>query len=231
MKLLIFLSAILATRGAAQTLPDGPGKDTFEKVCADCHGLDRAINQRLTRPEWQQLVDRMGAKGANGSAEEMAAIVNYLAKNFGKEGAALQTAAAPQEMPEGAGKQIILRECTGCHPPSQFTQYHHSKEEWQAIVVRMAGRARSMTQQDIDTVTAYFAANFPKIENTDASKVNLNKASAPEITNRLGLTTEEAEAIVHYRETHGDFKDWHDLLIIYGVPGRKIQALQDRISF
>ena len=47
----------------------------------------------------------------------------------------------------------------------------------------------------------------------------------------LGLTDEEAAAVVSYRERHGDFHAWGDLLIIYGVDGKKIAAAKDKISF
>ncbi len=37
--------------------------------------------------------------------------------------------------------------------------------------------------------------------------------------------------MVKYRERHGDFHAWGDLLIIYGVDGKKIAAAKDKISF
>jgi competence ComEA-like helix-hairpin-helix protein len=46
-----------------------------------------------------------------------------------------------------------------------------------------------------------------------------------------GLTAKEAEAIVDYRERHGDFHAWGDLLVIYGVDGKKIEAAKERMSF
>ena len=75
----------------------------------------------------------------------------------------------------------------------------------------------------------YLYKNFPKIE--DASKINVNKASAEEISKGLSLTTKEAEAVVRYRERHGDFREWGDMLVIYGVDGKKIEAAKDRMSF
>ena len=137
--------------------------------------------------------------------------------------------AAAQEMPEGAGKQIILRECTACHMPDHFTKYRHTNEEWQAIVVRMGQRVRSATKEELDTVQKYLTSNYPKLE--ESGKVNMNKSTAQQIEEQLSLTAEEAAAIVDYRRRHGEFREWGELLAIYGVDGRKIEAAKDRMSF
>jgi len=180
------------------------------------------MDLRKTRAEWQATIDRMAANGAPATAEQFEAIVTYLTKNFGKE-------EAPVELPDGAGKQIILRECTGCHMPEHFTKYHHTNEEWQAIVIRMGQRVRSATTEELDTVQKYLATNFPKIE--DTTRLNVNKATAKEIETQLSFTAKEAEAIVHYREEHGDFREWGEMLVIYGVDGRKIAAVKDKMGF
>ena len=59
----------------------------------------------------------------------------------------------------------------------------------------------------------------------------MNKATAKEIQSRLGLTAEEAQAIVQYRSEHGDFREWGEMLVVYGVDGRKIKAVKDLMSF
>ena len=102
-------------------------------------------------------------------------------------------------------------------------------DEWTAIVTRMGARAKSATQPELEIVAKYLAASFPKVE--DATKVNVNKAGAKEIADGLGLTEQEADLIVEFRTKHGSFREWGDLLIIYGLNGRKVQAAKDRMSF
>jgi cytochrome c5 len=219
---------LLTIHVSAQSLPDGPGKDVFASVCSECHALDLATNQKKPHDGWQATVDSMIAKGASASKEQATAIVDYLTKNFGpSESAAPATVAAV--MPEGAGKQIILRECTACHLPEHFTKYRHTNEEWQVIVIRMGQRVRSASKEELDTVEKYLATNYPKIE--DASKLNVNKASVEEISARLNLTMDEAKALVDYRQRHGTFREWGELLAIYGVDGHKIEAAKDKMSF
>ncbi|MBV8729022.1 MAG: helix-hairpin-helix domain-containing protein [Acidobacteriia bacterium] len=133
------------------------------------------------------------------------------------------------DLPDGPGKDLLLRACVGCHKAEEFPAYRHTKQEYQNIVYRMGERGARATTVELDTIAAYLAANFPKVE--DTSKVNVNKASAKEIETGLGFTEKEAEAIVKYRDTHGLFRVWGDLLVIYGVDGRKVDAAKDRMSF
>jgi competence protein ComEA len=216
----------------AQELPEGPGKDLFAKVCSACHSLDFATRRARNAADWKAVVNAMAGKGASASNPELDSIAAYLAKNFGlAESTPLTAAPAPAstEMPEGPGKQIILRECTACHLPDHFTKYRHSNEEWQAIVIRMGARVQSATKEELDTVQKYLATNYPKIE--VAGTLNVNKATVEQIQTQLSLTPAEAAAVVQYRERHGDFRVWGDLLVIYGVDGRKIEAVKDRMSF
>ena len=74
--------AVLAVPAAAQQLPDGPGKAELQKVCGLCHQAERSAAVRLTREGWEGVIGDMIARGARGTDEEFAAILDYLAKNF-----------------------------------------------------------------------------------------------------------------------------------------------------
>jgi len=133
------------------------------------------------------------------------------------------------ELPEGKGKEILLRACTGCHKAEAFLNYRHSKDEYFAIVVRMGQRGAPANAEELETVAAYLAKNFLKVD--DPGKLNVNKASAKELEASLNLTPHEAEAIVTYREKHGDFRAVGDLYLIYGLDGTKIEVQKDKIGF
>ena len=140
---------------------------------------------------------------------------------------------APQvradDLPDGKGKDVILRSCIGCHKAGEIAVYRFTKDEYHAIVYRMGDRGAQATRAELDVIADYLFENFPKIE--DATKINVNKATAQEIATGLNLTNDEAAAVVKYRERHGEFHAWGDLLIIYGVDGKKIAAAKDKISF
>ena len=76
---------LLAASLEAQDLPDGAGKDLVMNVCTVCHDVMRIVSKRKTKEEWNDIVDQMATKGAKASDEEFDTIVNYLAKNFGKD--------------------------------------------------------------------------------------------------------------------------------------------------
>ncbi len=136
--------------------------------------------------------------------------------------------ASAQDFPEGAGKTLIVRSCGQCHPTDQIARQKKSETDWQATVVRMAGRGAKVTSEETDTIVKYLAANFAKLE--DATKVNVNKADTKALTG-LGFTDKEADAIIDYRTRHGDFRSWADMLQIYGVDGEKAEAAQGKMSF
>jgi hypothetical protein len=81
--LVLVVSAIWAPLAGAQVqLPDGPGKAELQRVCGLCHQPDRAAAVRLTREGWEGVIADMIARGARGTDEEFAAILDYLSKNF-----------------------------------------------------------------------------------------------------------------------------------------------------
>jgi competence protein ComEA len=67
-------------------LPDGPGKDTVIKVCGFCHDPATAAAVRLTRDGWQSTINDMISRGAKGTDEEFAQVLDYLATHFLGEG-------------------------------------------------------------------------------------------------------------------------------------------------
>jgi len=133
------------------------------------------------------------------------------------------------ELPDGRGKEILLRACVGCHKADAFLAYRHTQDEYSAIVVRMGQRGAPATTEELETIAAYLTKNFLKVD--DPGKLNVNKATAKEIETALTLTRQEAESIVAYRDRHGPFRAVGDLYLIYGLDGTKIEAQKDKIGF
>jgi competence ComEA-like helix-hairpin-helix protein len=69
----------------AQTdLPEGPGRDAVKKICSNCHEIEAVVSTRHTKIGWQQITEDMISRGAEGTDEEIAAVVGYLTAQFGK---------------------------------------------------------------------------------------------------------------------------------------------------
>jgi competence ComEA-like helix-hairpin-helix protein len=127
------------------SLPDAPGREAVERVCSNCHELETVTAARRTRIGWQRMVEDMAARGAEGSDEDLAAIVSYLTATFGK--------------------------------------------------------------------------------------VNVNTASAGELEKTLGLSADEAKAIVDYREKNGKIGDFEQLAKVPGLNAEKLRPKRPLIAF
>jgi Helix-hairpin-helix motif len=79
--LLFFLAGAL---GAQTELPEGKGRVAVNKICGNCHEIESVISARHTKTGWQQITDDMVARGAEGSEQELTAVVAYLTEWFGK---------------------------------------------------------------------------------------------------------------------------------------------------
>jgi mono/diheme cytochrome c family protein len=82
----IGLTAVWAAAAfaAGQELPEGDGKQVLEVICSSCHNLDRITSKNYDKDAWEGIVTSMKDKGAELTDEDIAVLVDYLAKNFGK---------------------------------------------------------------------------------------------------------------------------------------------------
>lgn len=58
------------------------GQALVEERCTACHTLDRVKQSRKSEADWKATVERMVRKGAVLSAEEIEAVVRYLAQTY-----------------------------------------------------------------------------------------------------------------------------------------------------
>lgn len=65
-------------------MPEGKAKATLLRACVGCHEIETVTGSRYTESGWRRTVDDMVSRGAEGSEQEIADVVAYLAKNFGK---------------------------------------------------------------------------------------------------------------------------------------------------
>lgn len=72
----------LAAGAPLQSLPDGPGKETFVSVCSLCHSPTAPMGKQWTRQQWEAKVTEMLQEEPDVTREERATIVEYLAANF-----------------------------------------------------------------------------------------------------------------------------------------------------
>jgi DNA uptake protein ComE-like DNA-binding protein len=136
---------------------------------------------------------------------------------------------AQPPLPEGAGKEVVLRVCTACHGVEVLARGKRVRERWQRTVDDMARRGAKGSDADFKSVVDYLTANFGIAETEQPETVNVNKAAGWRIARSLKLSAGEGDAVVIYREEHGDFKSLDDLAKV--VDRGKIEAAKDRVLF
>jgi len=80
--LVILLFSFFPGGAAAQSLPNGPGKEVFESVCSLCHSPTAPMGKQWTRTQWENKVIEMLQEEPDVTVDERAAIIEYLAANF-----------------------------------------------------------------------------------------------------------------------------------------------------
>ena len=68
---------------------------------------------------------------------------------------------ATPDLPPGPGREPFLKICTGCHAASVVTSERHTAEEWGNIVDEMRSRGANGSDEDMDKILAWLAANYP----------------------------------------------------------------------
>jgi len=63
-------------------LPEAPGREQTQKLCSDCHELERSISLRQDRDGWKATLNKMIGLGAQGTEEEFSVVLDYLSRNY-----------------------------------------------------------------------------------------------------------------------------------------------------
>jgi mono/diheme cytochrome c family protein len=186
-------------------LPEGEGKSLALDYCQDCHRLTNLSRSHKSPEDWKETVDTMVDRGARLPPENVDALVQYLAKNFGPKtdspaagiaatappAAASPAPSAPDaaqtspasakkvELPEGDGKAIATENCQTCHRLTNLTRAHKSLDEWRDTVKTMMDRGAEVPADQLETLVQYLAKNFgPKASDAGAAATSGDAAPA-----------------------------------------------------
>jgi competence protein ComEA len=111
-----FALCLLPAAGQSH-LPASPGREATQRICGTCHEIEAVIASRRTRIGWEQMTEEMIGRGAEGSAEEMAAVVAYLTEYFGKVNVNTAPAAELEKLLDFSAKEaqavVVYRERNG----------------------------------------------------------------------------------------------------------------------
>jgi cytochrome c553 len=68
---------------AASPAGADPREATARKLCTQCHPFENVIAIRRTRAQWEATLENMVGRGARGTPEEFAAVVDFLSEKYG----------------------------------------------------------------------------------------------------------------------------------------------------
>src|SRR5579863_6566457 len=129
-------------------------------------------------------------------------------------------------LPDGPGKEAVGKICTECHDTANIRKLRLPRDGWSEKIDDMVDRGAKGSDQEMMAVLDYLTKNFGP-----DSKLYVNTAPFGEIKTILGLTNDETQAILDYRQKNGNFQQWKDLLKVAGVEGKKIEAKKDLLAF
>jgi competence protein ComEA len=143
--------------------------------------------------------------------------------------AAAQAQTPSSKLTDAEGKAVFERVCTKCHDVEGTIRSRNTRERWSEIIDDMASKGTQATDEEFDQILEYLSKNFSK--DKPATKVNVNKAAAGDMSSALSLSKESASAIVEYRNKNGPFKEWQDLQNVPGIDMKQIESKKDRLEF
>jgi competence protein ComEA len=136
--------------------------------------------------------------------------------------------AAHPEFPPGDGRETTLRLCGKCHSPTIVLAYGQKREGWEKTITKMVRLGAVGSDEDFTDIADYLTDNFPP---SAIPKIFVNKATDQQIANILGISIDDAKAIVAYRDKVGSFKSIDDMKRVPNVDTKKIDAKKDSLVF
>ena len=128
----------------------------MKKICAACHPAEVVLGKGMSREQWGNLVSNMISRGAKGSADEFAQVVDYLSRNLPPATAGANPSPSGRK-PRGGGlldqagssdKQIVdeeaaargrttyIAQCITCHGPKARGTEHGADLVRSLVVLR-----------------------------------------------------------------------------------------------
>jgi competence ComEA-like helix-hairpin-helix protein len=113
--------------------------------------------------------------------------------------------------------------CGGCHPMGEITQTRRTWKEWNNVIARMGSLGLSASDEQLTDIKLYLTRFY--------GLVNVNTASAAELSAVLGLSAKQSAALVEYRKAHGNFADAASLAKVAGIDRSKLDGQAEAIRF
>jgi competence protein ComEA len=112
--------------------------------------------------------------------------------------------------------------CGACHNTSLISDVR-TEPEWEDTVEHMVSIGAKGTDDQLRAVMRVLLRKW--------TKVNINTAAVEQLPLVLDISEAAAQALVKYRNAHGNFKSLDDLKKVPGLIAAKLEARKDRIAY
>ena len=71
---------------------------------------------------------------------------------------------AAEQLPQGAGRQILISACTSCHNLREVTKFSgfYGREQWRDIVLTMMDYGAPVNAKEVEVLSDYLAQHLGK---------------------------------------------------------------------
>jgi competence protein ComEA len=145
-------------------------------------------------------------------------------------GAMLLTAAhgasAQAQLPDGAGKDAVVRMCGTCHPVERAASVRLTREGWQDTIAKMMTLGAKGSDEDTKAVLEYLSTHY---KGEAGKPLNLNTATSIDLESITMFLRKESAAWIAWRAKNGPCKTIDDLKKVPGVDFKKIEERRERL--
>jgi competence protein ComEA len=135
-------------------------------------------------------------------------------------------ASAQGQLPEGPGKDAVVRMCGTCHPVERAASVRLTQAGWQDVIGKMMTLGAKGSDDDVKAVLAYLSTNF---KGEAGKPLNLNTATSIDLESITLFLRKESAAWIAYRAKNGPCKTVDDLKKVPGVDFKKIEERRERL--
>jgi competence protein ComEA len=135
-------------------------------------------------------------------------------------------ASAQAQLPEGPGKDAVVRMCGTCHPVERAASVRLTREGWQDTIGKMMTLGAKGSDEDVKAVLEYLATHY---KGEAGKPLNLNTATSIDLESITLFLRKESAAWIAYRAKNGPCKTIDDLKKVPGVDFKKIEERRERL--
>jgi competence protein ComEA len=135
-------------------------------------------------------------------------------------------ATAQSQLPEGPGKDAVVRMCGTCHPVERAASVRLTREGWQDTIGKMMTLGAKGSDEDMKAVLEYLATHY---KGEAGKPLNLNTATSIDLESITLFLRKESAAWIAYRAKNGPCKTVDDLKKVPGVDFKKIEERRERL--